>query len=155
MIDRFISLFFLIILITSCAAVTPRPAERETSFFLARYGKAWETAQSVLGKQSIPIASMDEAKGVIITKTITYSLGERAHNAVEEIAYRPEVFLGFYTQVRYAYTIQVIPSGETSTQIRVTATIEAYDKNITRKWHYCTSKNVVERSLLEKIRAGL
>jgi len=153
--NRLFSLLYLTILLAGCAAATPKPAELETSFYLARYEKVWGTTQSVLGKQSIPIASLDENKGLIITKPVTYSMGERAHNAVEEIAYRPDVFLGLYTQVRYAYTIRIIPSGEMSTQIKVMANIEAYDKNVTHKWHSCRSKNVVERGLLEKIRAQL
>lgn len=155
MMNRFLSLLSLIIFLTGCAAATPRTAEQETSFFLARYNKTWETTQLVLGKQSIPIASMDESKGLITTKPVIYSVGEKAHHAVEDIAYRPEVFLGLYTKVRYDYTIQVIPSGEMSTQIKVTANIEAYDKNVTHTWHSCRSKNVVERNLLEKIRAEL
>jgi hypothetical protein len=145
----------LFLLLSGCASVNPQPAKLETSFFLARYEKVWETTRNMLEKQSIPVLSMDMGKGIITTKPVIYSAGEKAHNTLEEIAYKPDIFLALYTNVRYGYTIRMIPSGEMSTQIKVTANIEAYDKNITRKWHSCVSKNILERDLLEKIRAEL
>jgi hypothetical protein len=74
---------------------------------------------------------------------------------MEKIAYKPDVFLALYTQVRYSYTIQVIPMSGMSMQVKIAATIEAYDQNVTHKWHACVSKNVLERKLLEQIRAEL
>jgi hypothetical protein len=146
---------FLFVLLSGCTTFHPLPAQRETSFFLARHEKVWEITQDVLEKQSIPVLSMDNSKGIITTKQVTYSLGEKAHSSVEEIAFQPDIFLGLYAQVRYGYTIRIIPSGDMSTQINVTANIEAYDKNITHKWHSCISRNIIERNLLEKIRSEL
>jgi hypothetical protein len=42
-----------------------------------------------------------------------------------------------------------------STQVKVTANIEAYDTNVTQKWQKCVSKGILEREILEQIRASL
>lgn len=148
-------IFVLLFVMTSCATFEPPPATSETSFFLARYDKVLATTVKTLEKQSIPVQSSNKEKGIITTKSVNYSMGEKAHHDMENIAYRPDVLLGLYTRVRYSYTIQVIPMNEMSMQVIVAANIEAYDQNVTHKWHACVSKNVLERKLLEQIRAGL
>ena len=153
--NRINLLILLSLIVTGCATFEPPPAKEEISFFLARYNKVWETTLKVLEKQSLPIQSSNKDKGIIITKFADYSVGEKAHRELEEIAYRPDLPLGLYTHVHYSLSIQVIPMTEMSMQIKMSATIEAYDHNVTRKWHVCVSKNVVEQKTLDQIRAAL
>jgi hypothetical protein len=153
--NRIIILMLFSLITTGCATLEPPPAKTETSFFLARYDKVLETAVRVLENQTIPVQSSNKEKGIITTRFVNYSMGEKAHHDMEKIAYKPDVFLALYTQVRYSYTIQVIPMSGMSMQVKIAATIEAYDQNVTHKWHACVSKNVLERKLLEQIRAEL
>ncbi|HPE44252.1 MAG TPA: hypothetical protein PK380_00120, partial [Deltaproteobacteria bacterium] len=94
-------------------------------------------------------------KGEITTKFVNYSVGAKAHHELEKIAEKPELRLGLYTQVGYSVTIRLAAINEMSTQVKITADIEAYDTNVTKKWQPCKSKGVIERELLEKIRDSL
>ena len=42
-----------------------------------------------------------------------------------------------------------------STKVKITAHIEAYDRNVSQEWHECISKKTLEGSIIEKIRAQL
>jgi len=95
-------------------------------------------------------------QGPMIDDTsFTYSVGAKAHHELEKIAEKPELRLGLYTQVGYSVTIRLAAINEMSTQVKITADIEAYDTNVTKKWQPCKSKGVIERELLEKIRDSL
>jgi hypothetical protein len=154
-VTRFAAPLLLFLIVISCASIDPPPAREESSFFLARYNKVWATTLKVLDAQSLSIQTSDKDKGTITTKFVDYSSGEKAHHELEEIAYKPDIPLGLYTHVHNKLSIQVIPVSEMSMQIKVSANIEAYDKNVTRKWHTCISKNVVEQTMLDRIRAAL
>lgn len=146
----------LLILITGCA--TPPQAVttgEDRSFFLGRFDKVWDTTLKELEKKSINVKDVNKEKGEITTRFVNYSVGPGAHHDVEKIAEKPNIQLGLYTQVGYTLTIRIIPISDMSTQVKVTANIEAYDTNVTKKWYPCKSKGVVERELLEKIRANL
>jgi len=146
---------FLIFLAGCATAPSPAPAVDDTSFFLGRYDKVWDATLKVLEKKSLSIKDINKETGEIVTRFANYSVGPRAHHDLENIAEKPDLRLGLYTQVGYSYTIRITPINDMSTQVKVTANIEAYDKNATQKWHKCKSNNVLERELLDRIKASL
>jgi hypothetical protein len=127
----------------------------DTSFYLARFDKVWDVTRKVLERESIPIKTAEKERGEITTKFVNYSTGTKAHHQLDDIAERPEIRLAIYTQVGYSLIIHIVPTSEMSTKVKVSAKIEAYDKNATQKWHVCHSKYVIERKLMEKIRSEL
>ena len=143
-----------LLLTTGCATIQPEPGD-DTALYLTRRDKIWETTLSVLEETSIPIKSLDEEKGIIVTRFVNYAAGPGAHHAIDEIAERPVVRLAIFSQVGYRLTISITPVSEMSTMIRVIATIEAYDSNVTKTWHPCPTKNVLEDRLLDKIRSRI
>jgi hypothetical protein len=153
--NRVTILMFLLLLITGCATVPPAPTAEDTFFYLARFDKVWVITQKVLEKESIPLKTAEKETGEITTKFVNYSAGHKAHYELDDIAEKPEIRLAIYTQVGYSLSIQVTPTSEMSTKVKINAKIEAYEKNVTQKWHECRSKNVIERKLLEKIRSEL
>ena len=156
MTSRYPVLVFLLVILTGCAtAAPPGPMVDDTYFFLGRYDKAWDATLKVLEKRSLAIKDIHKEKGEIITRFVNYSVGPHAHRDLENIAERPDIRLGLYTQVGYSLTIKLTPVNDMSTQVKVTANIEAYDTNVTRKWQKCVSKNILEREILEQIRASL
>ena len=148
-------LVYLLLMTAGCASVSPAPAVKDTSFYLARFDKVWNVTLKVLEEKSIPIKTTEKEKGEITTKFVNYSMGNKAHYQLDDIAEKPEVRLAIYTQVGYSLIIQITPTSEMSTKVKASAKIEAYDKNATQKWHVCHSKNVIERDLLERIRSEL
>lgn len=139
-----------------CAG-TPEPQPmQDTEFYLARYDNVWETTLEALRHESIPVGSMDREKGLITTTFVNYSAGPQAHHGVESIARRPyDPRMAIWSQVVYKLTIHITPITDMSTKVRITARIEAYDKNVTREWHECLSLGVIENEFLGKIRARL
>lgn len=151
-----LSLLVLVLSVPGCAvAPKPPPTLEDTSFFLARYDNVWEKSLKVLEREGLPVKEADKATGLIITKFVNYSVGMRAHQEIEDIAERPDIRLALFSQVGYSLSIRIAPAGDMSSQLTITSRIEAYDKNATQKWHPCRSRNVVERKMLEKIRAVL
>jgi len=139
-----------------CAtAPPPAPMVDDTSFYLGRFDKVWDITLKVLEKRSITIKDINKEKGEITTHFVNYSVGPHAHSDLENIAEKPDLRLGLYTQVGYSLTIKLTPINDMSTQVKVTAFIEAYDTNVTQKWQKCASKGVIEREILEKIKASL
>jgi hypothetical protein len=155
MINRYPIIVLLMILMGCATPQPPAPTVDDTAFFLGRFDKVWDVTLKVLEKKSIAIKDINKEKGEIVTRFANYSVGARAHQDLQTIAEKPELRLGLYTQVGYSLTIKLTPINDMSTQVKITANIEAYDTNVTQKWQKCISKNVIERELLEKIKSSL
>ena len=145
-----------LIMRSGCATPPPQgPMVDDTSFYLGRFDKVWEVTMKVLEQKSLEVKDIDKEKGEITTGFVNYSVGAKAHHDLDKIAERPELRLGLYTQVGYSVNIKLVAINDMSTQVKITANIEAYDTNVTKKWQHCRSKGVIERELLEKIRNSL
>lgn len=146
-----------LVLAYGCASA-PEPAKTkdDNAFYLARFDKVWDASLAALAEESITVNSMNKDKGVIVTKFINYSVGTQAHHEIENIARKPSAArLAVYSQVGYTMSILITPINDMSTRVKVTAHIEAYDKNVTQEWHECVSNRVIENKILEKIRTQL
>ncbi|HRR69153.1 MAG TPA: hypothetical protein P5146_07665 [Desulfomonilia bacterium] len=155
---HFLSVVLAALLLTGCAAASKQaPAlHDDTAFYLARFDKVWDTVITTLKEESIPIDSMDKSRGVIRTKFVNYSVGTQAHHELEKIAEKPSATrLAIWSQAGYTLSILVTPVNDMSTKTRVTAHIEAYDRNVSQQWHECISKGVIESRIIERIRAQL
>ena len=145
----------LILTLSGCAsAPEPRPKE-DTAFYLARFDNVWDAALMALEEEAIPIETMEKEKGLITTGFVNFSVGPQAHHEIEKIAQKPETRLAIWSQVGYTLSILITPINDMSTKARIKAHIEAYDKNVTRQWHECTTNGFIEDMILEKIRAQL
>lgn len=146
----------LIFLIAGCATLEPTDTSpQDTSFFLGRYDKVWEATMKVLEKRSIEVKDIDKENGTITTRFFNYSVGPKAHHDLDKIADRPQVRLALFTQVGYSLQITLLAVNDMSTQVKVKASIEAYDSNATKKWHPCTSKGTIEQEIIQEIKRSL
>ncbi len=153
----YIAALLALILISGCAS-SPKPVKPvdDTAFYLARFDKIWDAATVTLSEESIPIDSMNKDRGVIITKFVNYSVGPQAHHDIDAIAQKPSAArLAIWSQVGYTLSILITPINDMSTKVKVTAHIEAYDRNVSQEWHECISNKVIENRIIEKIRTQL
>ncbi len=147
----------LFLVITGCASA-PKPVKPvdDTAFYLARFDKVWDAAVVTLNEESIPVDSLNKDRGVIATKFVNYSVGPQAHHDIETIAQKPSAArLAIWSQVGYTLSILITPINDMSTKVKVTAHIEAYDRNVSQEWHECISNKVIENRIIEKIRVQL
>jgi len=144
------------LLLAGCATSSSieKPIE-DTAFYLARFDAVWDAAIATLEKESIPIKSIEKGKGLITTKFVNYAVGSDAHQDLDKIAERPSIRLAIWSQVGYALTILVTPINNMTTKVKITAKIEAYDKNVTSNWHVCKTNKRLEDQLLELIRSKI
>ena len=152
-----VSALFVMLFLAGCAT-TPQPVKAidDTAFYLARFDKVWDAALATLAAEQIPIDNMNKEKGILLTKFVNYSVGPQAHHEIESIAQKPSAArLAFWSQVGYTLSILITPINDMSTKVKVTAHIEAYDKNVSQEWHECISNKVIENRIIEKIRAQL
>jgi hypothetical protein len=143
--------------LSGCASVSrpARPAE-DSAYCLASFNKVWDASVMALAEEHIPVDTLSKDKGVISTKFVNYSMGPKAHYELDAIAEKPSAArLAIWSQVGYTLSILITPVTDMGTQIKVTAHIEAYDKNISQEWHRCVSKKVIESRIVEKIKAQL
>jgi len=155
---HYLSTLLAIFLLAGCASAPKQAATfpDNTAFYLARFDKVWDSVIAALNAESIPIDSMEKSKGIITTKFVNYSVGPQAHYELATIAEKPSAArLAIWSQAGYNLSILVTPINEMSTKVKVTAHIEAYDKNVTQEWHECISKGVIESGIIEKVRAQL
>jgi hypothetical protein len=144
-------------LISGCATASkPVKPPEDTAFYLARFNKVWDASIAALAEEHIPIDSMNKDRGVIGTKFVNYSMGPKAHNDLDAIAQKPSAQrLAIWSQVGYTLNILITPINDMSTKVKVTAHIEAYDKNVSQEWHECISNKVLENKIIEKIKTEL
>jgi len=146
----------LIITLGGCASAPESRPKEDTAFYLARFDNVWDAAFMALQEEAIPFEKMEKEKGLITTGFVNFSVGPQAHHEIEKIAQRPtETRLAIWSQVGYTLSILITPISDMSTKVRVTAHIEAYDKNVTRKWHKCITNGGIEDMILQKIRDQL
>lgn len=139
-----------------CASAPPPHFREDTTFYLARYDKVWDACIKALAEQGTSVKAADKENGIITTHFMNYSVGPQAHHDIEKIAVKPSAIrLAIWSQVGYTLSIRIIPINDMSTKVRVTAHIEAYDKNVTKQWHKCISYGIIEDTVLQNIRSHL
>ncbi|MFY9110515.1 MAG: hypothetical protein WAR22_05140 [Desulfomonilia bacterium] len=146
------------LLAAGCASAPEQKAapHDNTVFFLSSYDKVWDALTATLEEDSIPIDTMDWSEGLITTGFINYSVGQKTHRELSTIAVKPaEPRLAIWSQAGYTLSIRLESVSDLSTKVQVTAHIEAHNQNVTGQWHECASKGVLERKLLERVKARL
>lgn len=138
----------------------PKPAQakppEDATYCLARFDRVWDASIEALAEEQIPVDSANKDRGVISSKLVTYSSGPEAHRDLDAIAVRPSSRSPvLWSQVRYTLSIMVTPVNDLSTRVKVTAHIEAYDRNVSREWHECISSKAIEARIIEKIKTQI
>lgn len=155
--------------VSGCATMPVMKVETQDTFTIqSSFNKVWGALIATLSEQALPIKSIEKDSGLVTTDFFIFvdadsiSIKEafkKGSGAVSEkidiIAYRPKVFLGIWTKGRYFLNIFVKSEGVNTTSIKITAHIEAFESNIKRSWLVCNSKGVIEKEIIDSIKAKL
>jgi len=119
------------------------------------FDRVWGPVVATLAEMALPIESIEKESGLVSTKFVTFASGILAQKEIDRIFQRPSVFLGTWSQGRYTLSIFVTSSGENTTKIKITTHIEAFEDNVTKSWHICYSKGVIEKQIFDSVRSKI
>jgi hypothetical protein len=138
-------------------ATTPadKPTIKDTQVIRASFDEVWRAAVSTFAEMALPIQSMDKGNGFITIGDVRFTSGWAAPKEIDRVAQKPSVLLGTWSGGRYTLSVLMRPSGKDSTQVKITTRIEAYEEYMTRDWHTCYSKGVIEKQIFDSIESKL
>jgi len=143
---------FLLVILSSCATKPPvKPTIEDTQIMQAPFDRVWRATVSTLAEMALPIETMDKGSGLITTRSVRFTGGWAAPKEINRVAQKPSVFLGTWSAGRYTLSLFVRPNGKDSTNVKITAHIEAYEDYMTGEWHTCHSKGVIEKQIFDSI----
>ena len=139
-------------LVVGCAtAPADKPAIKDTRVIRASFDEVWRAAVTTFAEMALPIQSMDRGNGSITIGTVRFTGGWAAPKEIDRVAKKPSVLLGTWSAGRYTLSVLMRPSGKDATQVNITTFIEAYEEYVTRDWHPCHSKGVIEKQIFDSI----
>jgi len=148
---RLIRILFISFYLVGCAPMA-RPTIQDTEIIAAPFEKVWDALVSTLSEQFIPIKTIDKGSGLIVTEFVTFP---RSQKPIDEIAVKPSGWLYIWTHIRYAFSIYVTKSGENTTRVKITSSVECYENNVAHGWVLCYSKGVLEKEIFDSIKAKI
>jgi len=147
--------FLLTMSIIGCATAALQPTIQNTITVDATFDQVWAAVVSTIADISMPIESIEKDSGLITTKPVIFASGYEIRGDIEQVA-EMRFFLGaMWKQGRYSFNVFVSSIGENTTKIKVNSQIEAYEASMTKRWHVCYSKGVIEKQIFDSIRAKL
>jgi len=151
-------LFFL----AGCAiAPAVRPTIQDTKIINAPFDKVWSAIVATLSERALPIKTIEKENGVITTDFVIFASGSWAEEAIDKIAVKPSCFpwfFCFWDGGRYTVSIFATKDGESTTRVKITTHIEAFEKYLTPapgKWMVCYSNGTIERQIFTDVKAKI
>ena len=149
----------LVVLVVAIAGCAPqemiRPTIQDSMVIPASFDKAWGAMIASLSEQSLPVRAVDKASGLANTDMVVFASGVLSERSIDAIAVKPSVFLGTWVSGRYSVSVFAAAVDATHTKVKITAHIEAFEDNLTKTWHACYSKGVIENRLFNAINSKL
>lgn len=146
----FICLVLLVFLIGCATSPVKPPVVKDTEIFQAPFNRVWKATVATIANMALPVESIEKESGLLTTRFIRFSLTE-----LNRIAQTPRTFLGVWSTGRYTLSIFVSSTSKDTTKVKITTHIEAFESNVTKTWHVCYSKGILERQILNSILFGL
>ena len=127
----------------------PPPRPESSRWFDAPFDKVWSAAIGALADENVPIQVSEKESGVVATQFVRFGEDYDTEETIRTFAYPPDgaVFSTTSSMARYSLSILVTKDTDSTTVVKVTPRIEAFDVS----WHVCESNGVLERRLLSAI----
>ena len=156
-------LFSVVLLVggtLGCAAsqqMAARAPVQSSERFPAPYDKVWAATVGALADDGAPIQAIEKESGLITTQFVQFASGLNADKQLATIAYKPQGagFLSIWSMGRYTLSLHVTKETDSTSVVKVTPHIEAYERNVTNAWHVCDSNGNLERRTFRTISAKL
>ena len=146
----FICLISALILLSGCVTAPVRPTIKDTEIFQADFDRVWKSTIATIADMALPVESIEKESGLVTTKFVSFSFRE-----LHRIAQTPSIGLGVWSTGRYTLSIFMVSISETATKVKIKAHVEAFERNVTKSWHVCYSKGILESQIFDSIWADV
>jgi len=114
--------------------------------FDAPLDKVWTaTVGAITDSDYNSIENIEKDSGLITTGYVSF------RGIGDQIANKPKISLGTWSQGRYRLNILIVEYGENKAKVTVKSIIEGFEDNVTGSWHLCHSKGVLEENIFNEI----
>jgi hypothetical protein len=150
-------------IVAGCCAATQGTAPSKTAIedaalYAAPFDKVWGAVVATLSEESYPIGAIDKSSGLITTQQVILLEGLSAMVATDSYAVRPSNLLGRVAIDKLRVSMNVFANSQDSgsTRVKVTAHFEGmWTGEAANGWYVCPSKGLLEKRLLDAVRAKL
>ncbi|HFX6272261.1 hypothetical protein ACWPO0_19380 [Acinetobacter nosocomialis] len=144
-----------IVFVVGCATQPVVPVQPlETSRVLPySKDKVWASTVKVIS-QKLPIQVIEKDSGLISTQTAQLPLGY-GNSGYQNYFYQPQIFLSTWGGANARLNVLVSPESTTSTNIKIDATYQALETNVTKSWVAARSNGQAENRILDEIEQDL
>jgi hypothetical protein len=118
--------------------------------YAAPFDAVWAGAVGAVSALALPIQAIEKESGILAT-----GLANCGEGRMQEIGDPPSIFLAVWWQGRYSLSVFVRTAETGEVLVRVTTHIEAFESNLSGKWHKIQSRGVLEKEFLDAIAASL
>jgi hypothetical protein len=146
----------LLVLFSTGCATQPvmQTAPMETSRVLPYpKDKVWASTVKIVS-QKLPIQVIEKDSGLISTQTAQLPMGFN-NTGYQNYFYQPNVFLGTWGGANIRLNVIVNPESSTSTNIKLDATYQALETNVTKSWIAARSNGQAENKIIDEIEQDL
>lgn len=144
------------IIISSGCAMQPvvQTPPLETSRILPySKDKVWTSTVKVVS-QKLPIQVIEKDSGLISTQTAQLPLGY-GNSGSQNYFYQPNIFLSTWGGATTRLNVIVNPESSKSTSIKLDATYQALETNVTKSWITAASNGQFENKIIDEIEQDL
>ena len=113
----------------------------------------WASTVKVISEK-LPIQVIEKDSGLISTQTAQLPLGY-GNSGYQNYFYQPQIFLSTWGGANARLNVLVSPEGTTSTNIKIDATYQALETNVTKSWVAARSNGQAENRILDEIEQDL
>ena len=151
-------LIMLLSLVAGCQT-TPvsKPIIKDEEVFNYPYETVWKSIVKVFAQNRYPIKAIEKDSGLITSdwisfQKVNYSMTGSKH----PYAVMPSnLYMMIWKNARGTITAYVTNTSENTTTVQIIVHIEAYEDNVSKQWHACYSKGVLENKIFQDIRMSL
>jgi len=140
---------------TATQGVAPsQTAGRDTVLYAAPFDKVWGAVVATLAEEEYPIGAIEKSSGLITTQQVILDLYANR----DVVPPRDPCAFGLpkvFTTLRVMLNVFVTSQDSGSTRVKITAHFEGFEEGMNAGWNACRSNGLLEKRLLDAVRAKL
>ncbi|MBF9263102.1 hypothetical protein I0P11_18735 [Acinetobacter baumannii] len=115
--------------------------------------KVWASTVKIVS-QKLPIQVIEKDSGLISTQTAQLPMGFN-NSGYQNYFYQPNIFLATWGGANVRLNVIVNPESASSTNIKLDATYQALETNVTKSWMAVRSNGQAENKIIDEIEQDL